>query len=188
MTKFRSIGMTFILTCFSLAASATVEGQAFLDRVIKEQEQEVKLLKEMRKEMSENISPKTFHDQLLALQRELNEDFSRFTAKIKGEKMVAEVPKVEIKEEKDGYDIKALVPGMDNEDVKVSLQGDELIISGIRRDETKKTKDSEVSTEFSYGEFSRIIELDEKVDPRSLKVNFDQGIVRIHLEKLKDKV
>lgn len=163
------------------------EIKKFLDQMISEQKQEVEELQRIRDDIAKNKVPK-FEDELLGIQKELTHDFDRFVGRLRGEKL-PEVPKVEMKNEKTSYDIKVEIPGMDKEDVKVSLNDKDLTISGMRKSEDTVTKKGKTSTEFSYGEFKRVLHLDEKVDPKSLNVEFGKGIVTIHLDKtMKSKI
>jgi len=93
-------------------------------------------------------------------------------------------PKIEIQDLKDSYNVKAEVPGMDDEDVKISILDQNLSIRASREKEFVETKKGMTQTEFIYGDFSRLIHLKDKVDPKSLKVEFENGIANIHLKKI----
>lgn len=177
--------LLFIVVAFIFTQNSWSEERdlkKFFDEMISEQQQEVKELQRMRDEFMTKKVP-GFEQELVNLQRELNQDFRKFAAKLRGENY-SETPKVELKEGPMAYDVKVEVPGMDDEDVKVSVVDNDLVISGVREKEEKSDNKRASTTEFSYGEYRRTIRLNEKVDPKSLDVKFGDGIVNIHLNKM----
>lgn len=175
--------ITFLIFAVSTCAWAeNQEFKRFLDRMITAQQQEVKELEKLRDEFLKKETPKMEHD-FVAIEQELRNDFNKFAAKLRG-KSIPETPKVEVKDEKTAYDIKVEVPGMNNDDVKIGLQNNDLIIRGNRRSKEETKSEGKTSTEFTYGEFQRILHLNDKVDPRSMRVNFGDGIVNIYLKKM----
>lgn len=90
-----------------------------------------------------------------------------------------------IKDNNTSYDIDASMPGMNKENVKVSLNGNEVTVTGETRNEVHKTDKNMQSDEVSVGRFTRSVMLKDNVDPKSLNVTFDKDLVRIHLNKKK---
>src|SRR5437588_750425 len=65
------------------------------------------------------------------------------------------VPTFDVKETKDGYVVKADLPGVREEDIELSLTGNLLTISGERQDERRDENDQNHIVERSYGRFAR---------------------------------
>lgn len=90
-------------------------------------------------------------------------------------------PKVDIDQTDDGWEISAELPGVDQEDIDLRLEGDMLTISGEKRDERKDQKNRLV--ERSYGSFTRTFQLPFTPDPDKITADCDRGVLRIKLPK-----
>jgi HSP20 family molecular chaperone IbpA len=93
------------------------------------------------------------------------------------------MPEISVREVKNGYEVKAIVPDIDREDVRVSVQNNDLFISGFKRDEVKHDQKGVKSAEMTVSSFQRSIHFDQKVNPDSMKVNFKDGAINIHVDK-----
>jgi len=99
-------------------------------------------------------------------------------------------PKIDVVEGKDGFDVTAELPGVDDKDVEVTVADDVLTIRGEKKSERKeedKDKNWHV-IERSYGSFSRSIALPYVPDAAKVEARFDKGILRIHLPKSAEAV
>jgi HSP20 family protein len=65
----------------------------------------------------------------------------------------AGVPVIGVAETKDAIEVNAELPGVDEKDIKVSLDGNRLAISGEKKGETKKDEKDWHVEERSYGSF-----------------------------------
>jgi HSP20 family protein len=93
------------------------------------------------------------------------------------------VPSVDISETDTEFLIKAELPEVKKEDVKVTLQDGVLTIQGERRQE-KEEKDKRFHrVERSYGSFVRSFTLPEYVDDAKVKADFREGILNLHVPK-----
>lgn len=89
-------------------------------------------------------------------------------------------PKIDIAERKDRYVITAEIPGVEEKDLKLTLEQDSLLISGEKRSEHEDNKDDKVHRiERSYGEFRRVLALpaDAKVD--DITARFKHGVLTV---------
>lgn len=93
-------------------------------------------------------------------------------------------PKIEIIESPVYYDIKAELPGIAKRDLTVKIVGENLFIKGFRKKDILKDHAQPSFSEFQYGEYERTIHLDKKIEPKTMKLKFQDGIVFIHVEKL----
>lgn len=96
---------------------------------------------------------------------------------------LAEAPSFEVSETDDEFRVKAELPGMDEKDVDVSIDGDTLTIRGEKKREHEEKRRDYHLAEVSYGEFSRAIELPEGVDRDKAKAQFKKGVLTLTLPK-----
>ena len=90
-------------------------------------------------------------------------------------------PKVDVAQRDDGWEITAELPGVDQEDIDLRLDGDMLTISGEKRDEWKDDKNRFV--ERSYGSFTRSFLLPYTPDPDQVTADCNRGVLTIKLPK-----
>lgn len=93
-------------------------------------------------------------------------------------------PAVDIKENKDAFVIDAELPGMNKEDVKVTVHEGVLTIQGERKQEEETGDDRHHRVERVYGSFMRRFTLPENVDPDSVKAKFKDGVLSLNLKKV----
>jgi Hsp20/alpha crystallin family len=84
----------------------------------------------------------------------------------------AGTPAINVAETKDAMEVTIEVPGVDEKDIKVSLNGNQLVISGEKKEETKKDEKDWHVEERSYGSFYRSM---------SLPFKPEEGAVEAHL-------
>jgi HSP20 family protein len=88
-------------------------------------------------------------------------------------------PAVDVVREKDHLLIRADVPGIKPEEVKIEVEDDILTVSGSH-EETKEEKDkSFLRRERRYGSFSRSMALPAGVDPKKIKATTRDGVVEV---------
>ncbi|WP_395730606.1 Hsp20/alpha crystallin family protein [Prosthecobacter sp.] len=92
-------------------------------------------------------------------------------------------PLVDIIEDSNEYLVKAELPELKKEEVKVSVENGELTISGERKSE-KEEKDKKFHRiERSYGSFIRSFTLPESVNADKVSAEFKDGVLSVHLPK-----
>lgn len=123
---------------------------------------------------------------VLSLQDEMNRLFLDFFGRTPGRRLVGDslwAPVMDIEETKDDIIVKAEIPGMTKEDVKIQITGDLLTISGERKRE-EETKDKTYHRiERSYGQFQRMITLPSEVQSAKAKASYENGVLTIKLPK-----
>jgi len=123
----------------------------------------------------------------------LNRVFSRPSLRNSGKEnlTVADwVPTVDISESDGEYLIKAELPEVKKEDVKVTVENGVLTLQGERRQEKEEKSKRFHRVERSYGSFVRSFSLPESVDESSVKADYKDGVLNLHLpksEKVKPK-
>lgn len=96
-------------------------------------------------------------------------------------------PKIDLYNGKDELIVKAELPGMKKEDVKVSLIENILTIEGERKLENEKKKDNYYKIERSYGAFARSIYLPAEVKSDKINASYKDGVLEIHLPKVEEE-
>ena len=116
----------------------------------------------------------------------LNRVFGRPLARMEPNEMftVADwTPSADISETDTAYLIKAEIPGVTKEDVKVTIENGMLTIQGERKME-KEEKDKKFHRiERSYGSFMRSFRVPEDADESAVKAEFKDGVLNVTLTK-----
>ena len=116
----------------------------------------------------------------------LNRVFSRPTLRNTGKEnlTVADwMPTVDISETESEYLIKAELPEVRKEDVKVTVETGVLTLQGERRQEKEEKGKRFHRVERSYGSFVRSFTLPESVDEGGVKAEYKDGVLALHLPK-----
>jgi HSP20 family protein len=92
-------------------------------------------------------------------------------------------PLADITEDDKEYVIKAELPELRKEDVKVTVENGILIMSGERKFEKEEKKKKYHRVERGYGSFVRSFALPEDADADKVKAQFKQGMLEVHLPK-----
>lgn len=94
------------------------------------------------------------------------------------------LPRFDVKETKDRYVFTADLPGIKEEDVNVSLTGNQLVISGKREEEeTKEEAGKWHLYERSYGSFNRSFALPDGVDSDQVTADLKDGVLTVTVGK-----
>ena len=93
------------------------------------------------------------------------------------------IPPVDIAEDDKEYTIKVELPGVNKEDVRVSVEGGVLSISGERKAEKEDTNKKYHRIERTYGSFARSFTLPEGAASDKVSAEFKDGILKVHLPK-----
>jgi HSP20 family protein len=92
-------------------------------------------------------------------------------------------PPVDIAEDDKEYVIKAELPDIHREDVKVTVENGLLSISGERKFEKEEKNKKYHRVERAYGYFARSFSLPDAVDADQVKADFKDGMLTIHVPK-----
>lgn len=137
------------------------------------------------------FTPKSLWDSYRSL-GEIHDDFDRFFNNMMPTSELASnkdfYPRVDILEENDKYLIKAELPGVNQKDVKITLNDNVLNIRGERKSEYEENKEGIHRIERSFGSFSRSFPLDKEVIPEKVTASYKDGILTIDLPKSNKEV
>jgi len=95
------------------------------------------------------------------------------------------VPNVEVKENGKSYTVSVELPGLDEKDVKASVEDDVLTISGEKK--LERTDEKTHYSERSYGSFTRSFTLPDDADPNAVSAKFAKGVLTIEIRKTAGK-
>lgn len=100
-------------------------------------------------------------------------------------------PRVDIAETDEAFVIKAEIPEVNKEDVKVTVDNGVLTIQGERKQEKEEKGKKFHRVERYYGSFTRSFTLPDNVDETKIKASFKDGMLNLQIhksEKVKPKV
>jgi HSP20 family protein len=92
-------------------------------------------------------------------------------------------PMVDITETVDEYLVKAEIPEVKREEVKVSVEDGILTLQGERRKEKEEKGKKFHRMERYYGSFLRTFTVPDNVDEAKVKAEFKEGLLFVHLPK-----
>ena len=117
----------------------------------------------------------------------LNRIFGSFPARAgSGQEMLAVAdwsPSADITETDAAYLIKAEIPGVQKEDVKVTVQDGMLTMQGERKMEKEEKGKKFHRIERSYGSFVRSFRMPDDADENSVKAEFKDGMLNVTVAK-----
>jgi HSP20 family protein len=90
-------------------------------------------------------------------------------------------PAVEVREHNGNLEIRAELPGMSKDDVKVECTEDAIVIEGEKRREERKEERGYHRSEISYGRFYRAIPLPQGADAGKANAEFKDGVLKIEV-------
>ncbi len=93
------------------------------------------------------------------------------------------VPAVDVSETDGEFQIKAEIPDVKKEDVKVTLEDGVLTIQGQRKQEKEEKGTKHHRVERTYGSFVRSFTLPDLVDEEKVKAEFKDGVLNLQLPK-----
>jgi len=90
-------------------------------------------------------------------------------------------PEIEVFEKNNTFFLRADLPGLSKDDVKVIVAHDAVTIQGERKLEKEAKKEGLYRTERSYGAFYRRIPLPDHVKAETAKATFKNGVLEIEM-------
>ena len=96
-------------------------------------------------------------------------------------------PKINVYEKENQLIIDAEVPGVNKEDLKITLQDNILTIEGEKKNLLDEKEIKSFLTERIFGAFKRSFTLNEDIDSEKINAKFNNGILSITLTKVEEK-
>jgi HSP20 family protein len=98
---------------------------------------------------------------------------------------VAWVPQIEVLQNNDQFTVRADLPGLTKDDVKIEVNDEFLTISGERKEEKEEKREGFYRSERSYGSFYRQIPLPEGALTENATATFVNGVLEITIPATK---
>jgi HSP20 family protein len=120
------------------------------------------------------------------MQARLNRMFGEMPTRPPDDEMMAFsgwAPAVDIQENETEYVVKADLPEVKKEDVKVGVEDGILTVEGERKQEKEEKGTKFHRVERSYGKFVRRFALPTEVETDKAQAEFKDGVLNVHLPK-----
>jgi len=114
---------------------------------------------------------------------EISEDFGIRPMWLWEEPVAEFTPQMDIKETPTDILITAELPGVEKEDVEVTLEGNSLRLRCEKKSEQEEKGKGNYRFERFYGSFERVVPLPAFVDPRKVEAHMKKGVLSIKLPK-----
>lgn len=96
-------------------------------------------------------------------------------------------PSADISETDKEYLIRAELPGMKKEDVKVTVSEGVLTIEGERKQQKEEKNERFHRVETQYGSFTRTFSLPDNIKPDGIRCEAKDGVLTVHIPKTEQK-
>jgi HSP20 family protein len=116
-----------------------------------------------------------------SLQRQIDQLFEDLTPNSTGNH-TSWIPPVEIKELPEALTVRALLPGIHQDDLDIQVTRESVLIAGEYRQDAEATEGYSRS-EFTYGKFRRVVALPMPVDNASVQARLEHGVLTLTLPK-----
>jgi HSP20 family protein len=97
------------------------------------------------------------------------------------------MPPMDLVETDDHFVLRADLPGMSEDDVKIEFEDGTLTVSGERKAEHESTTGGFYRIERAFGSFSRSLTLPQGVDPEAVSAGFDRGVLEVRIPKPEER-
>lgn len=124
--------------------------------------------------------------ELNAIQSEMNRLFNSVfdaPAPTRGGTPRRWIPAMDLVETPERFVLRADLPGISEQDVRIELDANVLTIAGERKAEREERREGYYRVERGAGGFSRSLTLPEGVDPGAVSATFDRGVLEVRVPK-----
>jgi HSP20 family protein len=129
--------------------------------------------------------------ELGSLQNEMNRLFNTvFDTPVPGNGGTAMrrwVPSMDLVETDDHFVLRADLPGMGEDDVKIEFEDGTLTVSGERKAEHESQNEGYYRVERAFGAFSRTLTLPKGIDAERVTAGFDRGVLEVRIPKPEER-
>ena len=97
------------------------------------------------------------------------------------------VPAMDVTERENEYVIRMDMPGVNREDIDITLAEGVLTVSGeVKRQHEEKAGDRLIREERCYGKLSRSVRLGSHIDDKKVSANYKDGVLELTLPKAEE--
>jgi HSP20 family protein len=97
------------------------------------------------------------------------------------------LPALDVWETDDEIVLAVDLPGIEEKDISVEVDDGVLTVSGERSRETEEKNDRYYRFERRFGQFSRSVTLPQGIDPSTIKAEFTNGVLEVHVPKPEER-
>jgi HSP20 family protein len=102
------------------------------------------------------------------------------------DRVLSRLPSVDVKETEKAYVLEAELPGLDEKDIEIRLDGNTLTLQSKKAEEKEETNNGDGSyliRERRFSSFSRSFKLPENADKEGITASFRNGILSLEIGK-----
>lgn len=92
-------------------------------------------------------------------------------------------PSLDVRETAEGLELTAELPGVAEQDIELSLEGEVLTLRGEKHDERRSEERGVHVQERSFGSFRRSLRLPFAPEPGSVQASFERGVLHVTLPR-----
>jgi len=92
-------------------------------------------------------------------------------------------PRINLGEDQERYYLEALLPGVDEKDLELSITGNTVTLAGERNEEKAVDGQTWHRRERGFGKFLRTIELPSDIDGKKVSAEYQNGVLTVVLAK-----
>jgi HSP20 family protein len=122
-------------------------------------------------------------DPFSVLQEEIERVFDNFIPWRGGLERASFAPSMEVVETDKSIEVSTELPGLDENDIDISLANDILTIRGEKRSEKNDSQQNYRLVERCYGVFERSLALPPGINAESIKASMSKGVLKLVLPK-----
>jgi HSP20 family protein len=97
------------------------------------------------------------------------------------------MPAMDLVETPEHFVLRADLPGMTQDDVKIEFDDGTLTVSGERKAEHESKNEGYYRVERAFGSFSRSLTLPQGIDPEAVTANFEHGVLEVRIPKPEER-
>lgn len=90
-------------------------------------------------------------------------------------------PSVESGWTDESLNLRFIVPGVQEKDLRVSVQGNQLVLQGARKAPENFAKEGSASWQLPYGKFDRVVDLPNGLDVDKLSAHLHDGVLDVRI-------
>jgi len=104
---------------------------------------------------------------------------------IRDDEPIFRTPLANISESEKSFEISAELPGLEKDDIELTIQDGMLEIKGERKEEKKEEKEGQlVRREYHSSSYYRAFNLPEHIDESKIEANLEKGILKVNIPKV----
>jgi HSP20 family protein len=97
------------------------------------------------------------------------------------------MPAMDLVETDEHFVLRADLPGLSEDDVKIEFEDGTLTVSGERKAEHETKNEGYYRVERAFGSFSRSLTLPKGIDPEAVAASFDRGVLEVRIPKPEER-